>query len=175
MPPTQRPLKLPTNSARVRAENKALWNEARSQDNADFFTVGYEGRKIDDLISALKSANVRLILDIRHTPFSMYRPELSKANFQRRASEEGFEYLHCPECGVPKDIRARAVHAGTRAPIWEWYDANVVDRFFVNNLHWFMNLEHPVAMMCMESDPTECHRHRVFMALENHGLRGFDL
>jgi hypothetical protein len=33
----------------------------------------------------------------------------------------------------------------------------------------------PVAMMCMECDPTECHRHRIFIALEEQGLRGFDL
>jgi hypothetical protein len=42
-------------------------------------------------------------------------------------------------------------------------------------LHRFLNLDHPVAMMCVECDPTECHRHRIFMALENQGLRGFDI
>ena len=171
----QRPLKLPTNPARVRAENKALWNEARSLDGADFFTVGYEGRKIDDLIAALKSAEVQSILDIRHTPLSMYRPELSKSNFQRRVEDEGFQYFHSPEWGVPKDIRAKAITAGTRDPIWQWYDDYVVDKFFARNLHWFLNLAHPVAMMCVEADPTECHRHRLFIALERQGLRGFDL
>jgi hypothetical protein len=30
-------------------------------------------------------------------------------------------------------------------------------------------------MMCMEADPVECHRHRLFLALEKQGLRGFDL
>jgi len=43
MPPLMlRPLKLPSRPARVRAESKALWNEARSVTQADFFTVGYE-------------------------------------------------------------------------------------------------------------------------------------
>ena len=171
----QRPLKLPTKSARERVESKALWNEARSVGQADFFTLGYEGRKTDELLASLAEAGVRTLVDIRFTPLSMYRPELSKVNFQRRIESAGMSYLHCPECGVPKDIRAKAIAAGSREAIWDWYDANVVNRLFVYNLHWFLNLEHPVAMMCVECDPEECHRHRVFMALERGGLRGFDL
>jgi uncharacterized protein (DUF488 family) len=170
-----RPLKLPSRPARVRAESKALWNEARSVEQADFFTMGYEGRRMEDLISALRAANVRLLLDIRHSPVSMYRPELSKQNFRELLAREGFEYLHIPQWGVPRAVRAQAIEAGSREPIWEWYDENVVEPFFAKNLHRFLNMEHPLAMMCMEADPVECHRHRLFLALEKQGLRGFDL
>ena len=65
--------------------------------------------------------------------------------------------------------------AGSREPIWVWYDENVVGPFFARNLHRFLNLEHPLAMMYMEPDPVECHRHRLFLALVKQGLRGFDL
>jgi uncharacterized protein (DUF488 family) len=173
--PMNRPLKLPTKPARERAASKALWNDGRSSETANFYTLGYEGRKIGDILDALKAASIRCIMDIRHTPLSMYRPEVSKTNFQRTVEAEGIQYLHVPECGVPKDIRAKAIGAGTRDPIWEWYDEYVVERFFGRNLHWFLNLDHPVAMMCVEADPTECHRHRLFNALERQGLRGFDL
>jgi uncharacterized protein (DUF488 family) len=171
----QRPLKLPSKKARARLESKALWNEARSVGEADFFTVGYEGRSTDELIAALATAGVRTLLDIRYTPLSMYRPELSKANFQKRIEHAGMHYVHCPEFGVPKEIRAKAIYSGTRDAIWEWYDSAVVTRFFETNLHWILNQEHPIAMMCVEHDPEECHRHRIFLALERHGLRGFDL
>ena len=172
---SQRPLKLPSNSARVRADNKALWNEARSADRADFFTFGYEGRKTPELLDALRGAGVRCVLDIRYNPVSMYRPELSKSNLQKMLEGEGFEYYHLREWGVPREIRAKAVESGTRETIWEWYDHAVVAPSFKRNLHRFMNMDHPVAMMCMECDPTECHRHRIFMALECQGLRGYDL
>jgi uncharacterized protein (DUF488 family) len=170
-----RPLKLPSRPARVRADSKALWNEARSIDNADFFTLGYEGRPTDDVLTVLRTAGIRLLLDIRHTPVSMYRPELSKRNFRDLLAREGIEYLHIPEWGVPRELRAEAVEAGSREAIWRWYDQNVVERFFAVNLHRFLNMGNPVAMMCMEADPEECHRHRLFMALEKQGLRGFDL
>jgi hypothetical protein len=26
-------------------------------------------------------------------------------------------------------------------------------------------MEHPMAMICMEADPVECYRHRLFLAL----------
>ncbi len=105
----------------------------------------------------------------------MYRPELSKGNLQRQVERAGMFYLHNPMLGVPRDIRAKALATGNREAIWDWYDKYVVDRF-VSNLHEFFNaLEHPVALMCVEADPTECHRHRLFQALEENGLRGFDL
>jgi uncharacterized protein (DUF488 family) len=171
----QRPLKLPTKSARARAESKALWNEARSPEGSDFFTIGYEGRATKDLFDALKGAGVQCVLDIRYNPVSMYRPELSKGNLQRTLQGLGIAYFHLREWGVPRDIRARAVETGTKDTIWKWYDDTVIAPHFHRNLHRFLNLGYPVAMMCMECDPTECHRHRIFMALENQGLRGFDL
>lgn len=174
-PLTHHPMKLPSRNVRQRAESKILWNEARSLDAADFFTFGYEGRTTDELFSKLVEAGVQTLMDIRHMPLSMYRPEMSKNNLQRRVEAAGMHYLHSPECGVPKDIRAKALATGTRETIWDWYDANVVPLFFERNLHWFMNQDHPIAMMCMEHDPEECHRHRIFLALEKHGLRGFDL
>ncbi|HTQ35051.1 MAG TPA: DUF488 family protein [Stellaceae bacterium] len=101
-----RPLKLPSRSPRARAESKALWNEARSVATADFFTIGYEGRSTEILLEVLHAADVRLLLDIRYSPVSMYRPELSKSNFRNLLEREGFEYLHIPQWGVPRAIRA---------------------------------------------------------------------
>jgi hypothetical protein len=160
---------------RARAESKALWNEARSAERADFFTIGYEGRTTKDLFDALTQAGVQCVLDIRYNPVSMYRPELSKGNLQKALERADIAYFHIREWGVPRDIRARALQSGTRETIWEWYDQSVIASHFRRNLHQFLNLGYPVAMMCMECDPTECHRHRIFMALESQGLRGFDL
>jgi hypothetical protein len=64
--------------SRAIAENKALWNEARSAEQADFYTLGYEGRPTDLIIDELRRAGVQTLLDIRHNPVSMYRPDLSK-------------------------------------------------------------------------------------------------
>ena len=110
----QRPLKLPTKSARARAQSKALWNESRSPAQADFFTTGYEGRTTKDLFDSLLGAGVQCVVDIRYNPVSMYRPELSKGNLGRSLNSLGIAYFHLREWGVPRDVRARALETGTR-------------------------------------------------------------
>ena len=76
----------------------------------------------------------------------------------------------CRERSAPKLPRL-----GRANSIWRWYDENVVKPYFSRNLHWFLNMGNPLVMMCMEADPEECHRHRLFLELEKQGLRGFDL
>jgi uncharacterized protein (DUF488 family) len=175
MPQAHR-LNLPSASAKQQVENKTLWNEARSVDTADFFTVGYSGRKTPEILEALISNGVRTLIDIRQNPVSMYRPELSKKNLVESLKEIGVNYAHLPELGVPRDVRGKAMETGSRDVIWEWYDANVVSSYLGTNLHMFLNgFEHPVALMCTEIDPHECHRHRLSLALEGLGLKGFDL
>lgn len=119
---------------------------------------------------------VRTLVDIRQNAVSMYRPELSKRSLDRLAAARGLSYVHLPELGVPRDVRAKAIATGGRDVIWEWYDAHVIPRYLGRNLHWFLNsIEHPAALMCVEIDPHECHRHRLSIALEDLGLRGYDL
>ncbi|MEK6281229.1 MAG: DUF488 domain-containing protein [Acidobacteriota bacterium] len=169
-------LKLPSASAKRQAENKIIWNEARQPETAEFFTIGYTGRKLLEILELLVSHGVRTLMDIRQNPVSMYRPELSKNNLRRAVEDQGMLYSHLPELGVPRDIRAKAIATGTREVIWEWYDDQIVSSYIGSNLHRFLNtIEHPVALMCVEVDPRECHRHRLFLALERMGLRGFDL
>ena len=168
-------LNLPSASTERQIENKAIWNDTRSADAADFFTIGYTGRKIAEIVVALETHEVRTLIDIRHNPVSMYRPELSKNNLARSLSECGIAYSHLRQLGVPRDIRAKAIETGSRDIIWEWYDG-VVAAFFGGNLHFFLNgFEHPVALMCTEIDPHECHRHRLSLALEEMGMRGFEI
>lgn len=174
MPQTNR-LNLPSAPTKKQIENKDIWNELRSSANADFFTLGYTGRKIDEIVTALLAYNVRTLVDIRHNPISMYRPELSKNNLCRFLATKGIEYAHVQEWGVPRDIRAKAIETGTRDVIWQWYDKAVAE-FLGWNLHYFLNrFEHPVALMCTEIDPHECHRHRLSLALESLGMRGFEI
>jgi uncharacterized protein (DUF488 family) len=175
MPQANR-LTLPSASTKSQIENKLQWNEARSASSADFFTLGYSGRKTPEMLESLISSGVRTLVDIRQNPVSMYRPELSKKNLQEILNEIGIQYVHLPELGVPRDVRGKAIETGSRDVIWAWYDENVVPEFAGRNLHIFLNaFEHPIALMCTELDPNECHRHRLSLALEGLGMKGFDL
>ncbi|MBE0657592.1 MAG: DUF488 domain-containing protein [Bryobacteraceae bacterium] len=172
--PSVRHLSLPAAPLKQQLEHRCSWNDARSADEADFFTIGYAGRSLDDIITALLQRGVRTLVDVRQNPVSMFRPEVSKKNLARAIESSGMIYTHLPEFGVPRDIRAKAIGAGDRHVIWAWYDEHVVTS--LHNLHYFLNgFEHPVAFMCTEIDPGECHRHRISLALERRGLKSYDL
>ena len=167
---------LPIDSVSVQVENRAAWNGVRSLQDADFFTIGYAGRTIDELLTTLKVAGVATVVDVRNSAVSMYKPDFSKGNLRRHLEASGIGYLHLPDLGVPRDIRSRAIGKKDRTELWDWYDHNVVDQFVGHNLHYFFNFaDHPLAFMCLEADPTSCHRHRLALALERLGLSGFDL
>jgi uncharacterized protein (DUF488 family) len=82
-------LTLPTLSVKRQLENKLIWNSVRSVDEANFFTIGYSGRKTDELMAVLTANGVRTLVDIRQNPVSMYRPDLSKTNLARLVEEHG--------------------------------------------------------------------------------------
>ena len=156
--------------------NKARWNSTRKKDDAAFFTIGYSGRTADDFIRSLTEAKVACLIDVRFSPVSQFKPEFSKNNLARLLAENEIGYLHRPDLGVPRDVRAKAIETHTRTVIWDWYDEHVASPSFGSNLTLFFNwAEHPVALMCTEHDPTSCHRHRLTLALERHGLMGYDL
>jgi len=173
MPQANR-LSLPTSSPQEQLRSRTDWNAAREEGLADFFTVGYSGRSLETILESLQAHGVQTLLDIRQNAVSMYRPEMSKKNLSNTLRARGVEYIHLAHLGVPRDIRAKAIAAGRRDVIWTWYDQYVVPEYL--RLHAFLNsYVHPVALMCSELDPCECHRHRASLALEALGLRSYDI
>lgn len=169
-------LSIPEHSQNIQLANKIIWNQIRSRTEADFYTISYAGRTINQFTSLLKEAGVVTVVDIRQNAVSPYKPEFSKNRIQQFLEKNEIQYNHRPDLGVPREIRATAIGRFDRTAIWEWYDASVLSTFIGNNLDNFFNsVEHPVAFMCVETDPFICHRHRLALALERHGLNDYDL
>ena len=169
-------LQLPTASMAVQLSNKDDWNSDRDRVSSDFFTIGYSGRSPEAFFAELSDAHVVTLVDVRVNPVSMYKPQFSKRNLAAALNENGIDYVHRPDLGVPREVRALSMETGSRQVIWDWYDDEVVPSFASRSLHEFFNFaDHPVALMCTEADPTSCHRHRLSVAFERLGLSSFDL
>jgi uncharacterized protein (DUF488 family) len=174
--PRYETIPLPIEPISVQLDNRTAWNNARSIQRADFFTLGYAGRTIDEVIMALEAVGVATVVDVRYSAVSMYKPDFNKGKLRTHLEEAGIGYLHRPDLGIPRDIRSRVIGKQDRTELWEWYDRFVVADFVGENLHHFFNFaDHPIALMCLETDPTACHRHRLVLALERFGLKAFDL
>lgn len=168
-------LELRTDPLPVQVQKRDAWNAERSAAEAHFFTTSYAGRSIGELISQIQAHGVSALIDVRITPVSQFRPEFSKKNLGAALREAGIDYLHVPKLGVPRDVRGLAVGEVDRSAIWTWYDEHVVERFAQNLDEFFNCSDHPLAFMCVELDPTACHRHRLSLGLESAGLRSFDI
>ena len=171
-----RPLRLPESPEAVQRHNREIWNVKHLPVEADFYTIGYAGRNIEQFVNLLQAVGISALIDIRQTPVSMYKPDFSKQNLRNSLIRSSIEYIHKPEWGVPHEVRSLAVGQDTREALWEWYDSNVVPTINEDEVAGFPRLaKMPFAFMCVEIDPTACHRHRLFLALEETGLKGFDL
>jgi len=169
-------LKLPEKTRIEQQQSKTIWNSEHCTSEPDFYTIGYSGRIIDEFINIVRNAGIATVVDIRSLPVSRFKPEFSKNNLKRSLEANGIIYIHRPEWGVPRDIRSFSIGKQTRDDIWDWYDTYILPNVIKKNLDDFFNsMEHPIVLMCMEYDPTECHRHRLFLGLERSGFTGCDL
>ena len=135
-----------------------------------FYTIGYAGMTIEAFVDSLLAADVLTLLDIRHFPGSRYRPEFSKRNLAAALEARGIRYIHNRELGIPSHIRREHGFPNHGESLWEWYDAEVVGAQ-VEDAGWLAELsDGPSALMCVESDPEDCHRHRLANALVSQGF-----
>ena len=160
----------------IEVAGKDKWNAERKKADADFFTVGYAGLGDLEFLRLVEESKAQAVVDIRFMPLSRFKPAFSKNNLARSLAEIDVDYVHLRELGVPSDIRGNAFYLKDRSLIWDWYEDHVIARYARKNIHWFFNSANPpVVFLCVESDPTMCHRHRLALALERFGLDSYDL
>ena len=141
-----------------------------ADESRTFFTIGYSGRTIDSVVDTLLEVGVSTLIDIRHMPVSRYRPEFSKRNLDARLQNEGITYHHDRELGIPAQVRREHGYPNHGESLWVWYDENVLSQQPVDS-GWLDELgSGPVAVMCVESDAMECHRHLLGDALRAAGM-----
>ena len=129
------------------------------------FTVGYEGRSLDELIAELLDAGIDRLIDVRELPLSRRRG-FSKTALSDALREADIEYVHVKALGNPKPNRERywagdveggaAVYRkhlnnGSRSALVELADSLGDD---------------PACLLCFERDHTECHRDVIVEALQ---------
>jgi uncharacterized protein (DUF488 family) len=122
------------------------------------FTIGYERLLPPELVAELGAARVKRVIDVRFRPQSR-RPGMSKTRLSELLGDHDIAYEHRRELGTPADLRwlfhagrvqegAAAFLAHVEATAPEALDALAIE------------LEHapPTALLCLEAEPTGCHR-----------------
>lgn len=146
--------------------------------NTDMFvyTIGYEKSSIDDFAVSLESYKVGKLLDIRANPYSSQK-EYCGDDLNSRLRESGIKYESLPSFGMPFNGRqAAAQNKLSRAwnIYWEMLDNTKTNHHILLD----MIKSDKIAFMCMEKNPSKCHRHILTEYLKkyyNVGYRHIDV
>lgn len=124
-------------------------------------SAGYEGRSLDDFVSALQELGVGTVADVRLNAISR-KAGFSKSQLQDALSNAGIGYRHMRSLGNAKE---------NRKPFWSGQldEGRRVFREALQEpaaeeaLHELADLasDHLVAILCFEADPGKCHRQVV--------------
>jgi ParB family chromosome partitioning protein len=156
-------------------------DEARAQlerfQNDTICTVGYSGRNLNELIENLEERDVEILVDVRRSGESMYKPEFNSDVLENHFKNEDIDYVHRPEMGVPQNV------------VTPYKEQAIGDKCFRDWYHWsihqdeqfeefaeFLKEAGKPALMCIEKYPEPegdqehyCHRHHLAEELEDEG------
>jgi uncharacterized protein (DUF488 family) len=130
------------------------------------FTIGYEGVCLDDYLQNLLTNQVRLLIDVRHNPFSRKRG-FSKKALALALQENGVAYMHLPELGIASEKRKRLVKPEDFKTLFHEYEKMIMNEqaAALGKLIDLLNQFQRVALTCFEADPDFCHRSHIVKVL----------
>lgn len=116
------------------------------------FTIGYEGRVLDELIAMLLAKRVERVIDVRELPLSRRRG-FSKTPLGEALRAVGIEYVHLRAAGNP--YRRDKVPRGELLAKYASYLAHADDAV---TCVADTARGRRAALLCYESDAAHCHR-----------------
>ncbi|GET25656.1 DUF488 family protein [Prolixibacter sp. NT017] len=128
--------------------------------DATIYSIGHGSKEIEVFIKELKAFGIHFLLDIRSKPFSKWNPQFNQPILKSELENQGITYAYLGDSlgGLPNDPSC--------------YDFNgkvVYERikekdFFKKGLERLITANDkkiPLAIMCSETNPKECHRSKL--------------
>jgi uncharacterized protein (DUF488 family) len=133
------------------------------------WTIGYEGRTLDQLVADLRAAGVGQVIDVRELPLSRKRG-FSKSALAAALRAAGIEYVSERRVGAPRQARHRLREGGAWAPFANAYLAHLDGQQDAVLAVEALARAHPTALLCYERDGLACHRGLLAGRLARRGL-----
>jgi len=134
-----------------------------------FFTIGYEGKNIDEFLNLLMQNKIAVLADVRSNPFSMNFCFI-KNRLNHYLGKVGIRYLHFPNLGIKSERRKNLNSVKEYSKLFSEYERDVR-----NNPKDFLMLmeigkKERTVLMCLESLPENCHRGVLAKCIRSAGI-----
>jgi uncharacterized protein (DUF488 family) len=129
-------------------------------------TIGYQAATVRTFLEALARHRIDLLVDVRAVASSR-RPGFAKSALAANLQGADIEYLHLKGLGTPAEGRAaaRAGRPDVMKRIFERHMTTAGARAELETLAAIVRSGRRVCLLCLEADPTHCHRSLVAAAL----------
>jgi len=130
------------------------------------FTIGYEGRTLEEFINILLEKNVALLCDVRKNAFSM-KYGFSKNTLSNACKNAHLTYVHIPDLGIESAQRKSLKTKEDYSNLFTRYCQTVLKDSISVQKELALKIETAgrAALMCFEADPSMCHRSHCASAL----------
>jgi uncharacterized protein (DUF488 family) len=124
------------------------------------YTIGHGTRKIEDLIEALQRFGIRYLVDVRSRPYSRFNPQYNQKALQESLKQHDITYIFMGDTlgGRPTDPGCYDLTGKVD------YEKVKTKDFFqqgITRIEAAYQKDVPLALMCSESKPADCHRSRL--------------
>jgi uncharacterized protein (DUF488 family) len=172
--------KYPYYAVRSKILDKVLDKEAKQrveqqrnrERSAVLFTIGYEGRSIENYFNALVRNGVGVLVDVRSNPVSR-KPGFSRRQLENYCNSFEMGYKHFPEVGVVAELRMRLSFQKDYDKLFSIYRRHILPATVSTQYEILKILQHHqrIALTCFEAESNRCHRSYLARAISN--LPGF--
>ena len=129
-------------------------------------TIGYESAAVPEFLATLRDAGIEVLVDVRAVAGSR-RAGYAKTALAANLASVGIEYVHLRGLGTPKEGRV-AARAGRHAEMHAIFREHLATPDAQAELATLADIVHSgrrACLLCLEADPTHCHRSLVADAL----------
>lgn len=132
------------------------------------FTIGYEGRSLENYLNTLIQQNIKILCDVRKNPLSR-KYGFAKKTLQNACESVNIRYIHLPELGIVSEKRKNLNTQIDYDKLFVDYEKEVLpnQQKEIKLIHSLIKTYGRVALTCYEALPIQCHRTRVANAVHS--------
>jgi uncharacterized protein (DUF488 family) len=128
--------------------------------DSTIYSIGHGNKKIDDFVNELKSFNIFFLLDIRSKPYSKWSPHFNQNQLEIELKKNNIKYIFIGDFlgGLPDD---RSCYDYNGKVVYDYIKEKDFFKEGLKRLTTANEKRINIAIMCSESNPSECHRSKL--------------